>query len=503
MKTFILILHEAGKLLAQTLLFLWEVLTDSLTILWDALNTPKAHTATFGKETDIASRFNKGFLISKHRRLTLRKSFENLMLCAPTGAGKTTRFIIKQLLLLKNCSIIVNDPSGEVYAKTSGYLSQFFKLKIINFSDSKVSFGYNLLSRIKSKQDINKIADLLVRASLESGKGNDPFWGLQTRALLSICIRIVLYQSEPYRNMANVLHMVKLFSAEPKTTDYIVVQSKDEQLLLDYKAMVAMPEKTRQNIVASATASLQIFESEEIARMTAIDHIQLEELRKTPTIVFLHNKIGDMKFITTLQSIFFTQLYTYLLDHLPKKDELPIHIIMEEASSLYIEGLPIFISNTRKHQVSNFLCVQSLQQLKSQYGDDALSIFANCGTRLFLPGTSDLQTLKEIEVLSGKTTVKNKEGKEVVKSLVTIDEARRLKENRTLILSGNVPIIKGYSSPYYKSYKYKKLTALPPKPFVQYIPDMPVPLLTIRKATSKAKPNHTPSKTKRDEKGEK
>ena len=50
MKTFILILHEAGKLFAQLLLFFWEVFADTLTTLWDALNTPKAHTATFGKK---------------------------------------------------------------------------------------------------------------------------------------------------------------------------------------------------------------------------------------------------------------------------------------------------------------------------------------------------------------------------------------------------------------------------------------------------------------------
>lgn len=474
--------------------FLGYVLGDTFNSMSDTFSKQEGYTATFGKETDIASRFNKGYVISKHRRLTLKKSFENVILCSQTGGGKTSRYIIKQLLELKNCSILLNDPSGEIYTTVSGYLSQYFSILTLNFSDSSVSSGYNFLAECKTGQDVNKIADILVRATIDKGNSNDPFWGLQSRNTASIFIRLVLHQPEEYRTMLTVLHLVKVFASQPKVIDLMVVRTKDEKLILDYKTLVAMPEKTRQNVLATTLAALSCFDNEELARVCSYHTINLNKTRKIPTIIFLLNKIGSMEFTSIPQSIFFTQFYNHYFEYLPQKDDLPLHIILEEASSLYIKGFPTYICNTRKHQISNFICTQSLQNLKSQYGEASQTIFANCGVKIFLPGITDVQTLKEIEVLSGKTTVQTKDGKEITKQLVTVDEARLLPDNRTLILSGNTPIIKGRSSPYFKSFKYKRRTSLPPKPLTGDIPDGSVPLIDINSLKPKPKGSNENSK---------
>ena len=445
------------------LLGIWHVLSDAVLALFDRAHN-KAFQAEFGKETDIASRFNKGLLISRHRKLSRRKSCENVLLAGPTGSGKTTRLLLKNLYTLKNCSIVVNDPSKELYQLSSGYLSQFFTIKTLNFSDSSVSSGYNILSRIKKSNDINKIAHLLVAATIDKNN-SDPFWSLQTKALLSILIRLVLYQPEQYRNMANVLYILHTFAADPEKVDEWIVKTGDEKLLLDYKSMVATPEKTLQNIVASAKAALQLFEDDEIAKVTAHDSIDFEQIRQQPTIIFLHNSISEQKYISILNSIFFEQLYGFLLQKLPEKQELDLFIILEEASSLFIPVLPVAIANTRKHRVSNLLCVQSKQQLATFYKDDAENISSNCVTKIFLPGITSMETLRDIETLSGKAVHKDKRGTERVKPLITIDEIRRLPDSRTLILSSNHPLIKGRTSPYYHSYfkylKYARISAIP------------------------------------------
>src|SRR5476651_1428386 len=101
----------------------FSVLGDLGNSLADAFEKQNGFNAAFGNESDIASRFNKGFLISKHRKLTRRKSYENILLSGPTGSGKTTRLLLKNLFALKNCSMVVNDPSKELFLLASGYLS--------------------------------------------------------------------------------------------------------------------------------------------------------------------------------------------------------------------------------------------------------------------------------------------------------------------------------------------------------------------------------------------
>ena len=386
--------------IAKALLLLFGILGDAFNSFVDFCEKKQGFSAEFGSETLISSRLNKGLIISKNRKLTRRKSFENVLLAGQTGSGKTTRLLLKMLYELKHCSIVVNDPSKELYLLASGYLSQFYKIQTLNFSNSNESSGYNILGRINRPNGINKVADLLVRQTIDKN-ASDPFWSLQSKALLSIFIRLALYQPKEYQNMANVLHLLNHFAANPKKIDLLIVKT-DPKLILDYKALIANSEKTLQNIVASAKAALQLFDDPEIAKTTAFDSIDFEQLRKEPTIIFLHNSVADMKYVNTLNGIFFEQLYGHILLKLPEKKDLDLFIILEEASSLYVPMLPVAIANTRKHRCGNVICVQAPGFLETLYKTDAPNITANCVTKIFLPGQTSMEVLKEIETLSGK-----------------------------------------------------------------------------------------------------
>jgi type IV secretion system protein VirD4 len=456
--------------------FVFSLIGDFLLAIVDVFSKSEGLNAAFGSERLIASRWNQGFVISKNRKLTRLKSYENILLSGPTGSGKTSRYLLKNLYTLKNCSLLINDPQKELIQLASGYMKDHFNILTINFSDSSVSAGFNPFSRIKKANDVHKLADLLIATTLEKGNG-DVFWKLASVNLTQVLIRILLYQSKEYHNIANLIRLLHFFAVDPSKVDAWVANTNDEKLIIDYKGIIATPEKTLQNVVASVKAALQLFDDPQIARTTAYDTIDFEELRKIPTAIFLNNTLGDQRYISILNSIFFEQFYAFALETIPKKDELSIFVILEECASLYIPMLPQVTATCRKARVGNLLTVQAHAQLKSFYKDQAENIKANCRTKIHLTGQTSMEELKEIETLSGKYIYKDEKGVERAVPLITTDAIRMLPENRSLIISGHHPIIKGRSSPYYRSMIFSEYAKIPPISLKSIIPDEPIPML--------------------------
>jgi len=456
--------------------FILGLIADFFGAVMDAFHKQQGFNAEFGSERLIGSRFNKGFVYSKYRKLSRRTSHSNFLITGITGKGKSTRLIIKSLLTLHNCSLIIHDPSMELYNLTSGHLSKHFVVKTLNFSDDTLSAGFNLLSRIKKPNDVNKLAHILVATSLDKGSG-DPFWSLASKKLLQIIIRVVLLQPQQYHNIANVIQVLQHFSADPQKVDAWVAASGDEKLILDYKALISTPERTLQNVVASLSAALETYDTPAISKVCSCDTIDFERIRQTPHAIFLHNSIADQAFLSTLTSVYFEQFFNFILERLPQKNDLDVFNILDEASSLKIPLLPLFLANCRKFRCGNLLSIQGKNQLKSFYRNDAETVTSNCLTRLYLPGISDVDELREIETLAGKCTYKDKHGAEKTKQLITSDEIRQLPDNRTLILSGNHPLIHGRSSFYFHSMLFRKYTGIPPVPMKSDIPDGPIALL--------------------------
>ncbi|MGV3598229.1 MAG: type IV secretory system conjugative DNA transfer family protein [Bacteroidota bacterium] len=417
----------------------------------------------FGAITLIGSVFNRGLLVSTYHKLTKRQSYQNVLISGPTGSGKTSRLLIPMLMsLIKDgkSTVIVNDPSGEIFQNIATYASKTHTIKTLNFSNSAKSSGYNILSRVTTFSGINKVSEMLTRISLGEST-SDKFWELQTKSLLRVLLSILLHQNEEYKNMANLKRLLNAFAINPQSLIPLVEQCKSPDLHTDFTALCATPEKTLQNIVASAQASLEIFTDPEIAQVTSYDSIDFQELRRTPTILFLHNSIGDMRYISPIQSIFFEQLYSFLLQSLPELNDLDIAIILEEASSLHIPVLPIAISNTRKSRVVNVICIQSHSQLRDTYHDSATSILSNCVTKIMLPGQTDIDALKELEMLAGHYQDNSKDRNQATQSIISASEIRMIKDDEILILSSNKPLIKATTKPYYKSIRFNWPTQLP------------------------------------------
>ncbi|MDB5124814.1 MAG: hypothetical protein JWP94_2943 [Mucilaginibacter sp.] len=463
------------NILAAVLQFIISVIGRFCTALVDEFTNPKGDNAKFYPVSAIASLFNRGFVVAgNHFKITRKASFSNAAIVGVTGSGKSTRLIIPTALSLTDCSLLIHDPSQEIGEATIARRAQLGPVKVINFANEEVSEGYNPVSRCTNEYEISKLSHQLVFTSDKSNA--DDYWQLSSKDLLKTMIMLLFHQPPEYRNIRNVIHVVNTFGSDPKTVDTWIARSKDDKLIENYKAIISTPQKTLQCTVASLRSMLECFDTPTISRVTSCDTIDFDSLRTQQQTIYLQNSITDLSVLSTLTSLFFQQFYSHVLQRLPRKNDLDIFCLLDEMSSLRVPLMPLALANCRKFRVGNLCVIQGKSQLRRFYKDDADSILSNCLTKIYLPGISAVDELREIEALSGKYTyIEN--NREKTKSLATIDEIRQLRKNRALILHQNLPIIKARITPYYRSLIYRRYTSLPPVTLTSKIPNRPIPLL--------------------------
>jgi len=126
-------------------------------------------------------------------RLSTRVSFQNVCVIASVGTGKTTRYIIPNVLdkAKQNCSIVVNDPKGEVHDVTSGYMkAQGFEVLVINPENLSQSAFFNPLAEAKTDIEIEQVAEILIKAGT-GGQAKDPIWDNGAIRLVSVLLKIL------------------------------------------------------------------------------------------------------------------------------------------------------------------------------------------------------------------------------------------------------------------------------------------------------------------------
>mgnify|MGYP000235813572 FL=1 len=434
------------------------------------LQSPKELEAFLGSR-------NTGLLIDGAQgRLSERESFQNVCVIARVGAGKTSRYIIPNVLdkASQKCSIVVNDPKGEVFAETSGFMqSKGFKIIAINPEDLPNSASFNPLLETKNDIEIEQVAEILIKAGSGSS-AKDQFWDNGAIRLISVLLKLLQRagrQDPAYYTLGNLYHLLQNFGSDGTPLDEFVIQwaydpsnPDDSTLWEEWKGATTGNSNAVQSFALTALTALRAFTNRNLVTLTASSSVDREEIRRKKTAIYLSTPPHLTEYYGFWTSVFFRSVFNASMRQMPGPGTLPLYVLYDEFGHSTIPSFVSVANTIRGYKVSLSIVLQSLSQLSSRYGADyARSIQGGFMTYLAYAG-SDQDTARFFEAIAGKVVdVRREKIENVIQqrqeyNLLNADEVRRIGDTQAILVSANRHPALLETTPYFVHRQYSKIS---------------------------------------------
>lgn len=435
-----------------------------------------ARLLSSGETSTLLAPRNTGLLIDgQDGRISERESFQNVCVVARVGAGKTSRYIIPNVLdkAKRNCSIVVNDPKGEVFSETSGYLqARGYKVIAINPEDLGQSSTFNPLLEARTDIEIEQIAEILVKAG--AGNSKDEFWNHGATRMVSVLLKLLQragYVDPSYYTLGNLYHLLQNFGQDGSPLDDFVIKwaydpsnPDDASLWEEWKGAVTGNPNAVQSFALTALTALKAFTNKNLVELTASSSFSLETIRNEKTAVFFITPPHLAEYYGFWTSVFFRSVFNAAMRKMPDRNTLPLYILYDEFGHSTIPSFVSVANTIRGYKVSLSIVLQSLSQLSARYGRDyAQSIQGGFTTYLAYSG-SDQETARFFEAVSGKVIEVRKDKVEDITqqrheyNLLNADAIRRIGDTQALLVSANKNPAIIETTPYFQSRKYARVS---------------------------------------------
>ncbi len=414
-----------------------------------------------------------GLILSPRCRLTQRDSFTNLALVAPTGSGKTTRYVIPNVLAAEG-SVLVTDPSGEIFAQTSGHLRERgFRIQVLQPADLKHSLRFNPLHYWRTPQELRQLASILALSG--SNGRSDPFWTVSAVNVLYLVLSALVNVPErSYINLANLRWLLNHLGAREDSGMHSFMsrhlEQQDSRVFSEYLAFCATEPKVRASIIASARAALELWSDPEVCRFTASNTIDLEPLRHRHTAIYIIVPEHQVTYFSLLLNLFYSACFAHCLRS-DATELLPVFFFLDEFGNLgRIQNFASIITTLRKRRCSVSIILQALSQLETIYGRaEARTISSGgCANKLFYSGL-DLETARYVEQMLGQNTEYDttfggisEHARTIGVPLMSADQIRMLREDEGILISGRERPAKFVMPPCFRVEQQRRLIQKPP-----------------------------------------
>lgn len=333
------------------------------------------------------------------------KSNNNVMVVGSPGTGKTRNYVMTNLCDENDSSIVLLDPKGELFSQTSRMMEdKGYKVLRLDFNEpSKSTCKYNPLKYLHCSDDITYLSNVFVTSGKSLNTKADPFWDRSSIMMLTSLIAYLhKYCPEKQQTLSSVLKFLRAagsnvsgspteyYSKLDLIFDEISERDPDSFALRQYCHFKLGASRTIQSILISLSSDLLTYTSPEMEELLSKDTVNIPSLGRKKTVLYVVSSDIDRS-KDTLINIFFNQLFKELYHEADNRDnhslKIPVQVYLDDlGTNLKIDRLDSLLASCRSRGIGCSVILQSIGQLKREYGDAFDAITNSCQSFLYLGG---------------------------------------------------------------------------------------------------------------------
>ena len=394
----------------------------------------------------------------------------HFVMFGPTGSGKSKTFFMRMIRgVLKNSSVLVYDPKGELFEQTAAGARRVLRLDLNN---PERSDRWNFIPQCRENPAFTcQLAGMMLGAENRHKTSQDPFWGeAEQLALTAILLHLAFVYEEKAIPAFAADFLIGLGGKE----DAFAAALETSPSFFAKQAFFAFrrsPPQTHGSVLIGLYNKLRPFTLAPTRMVTAAPTeeetengcrmIDFRELRRKGTAVYLVVSEGAAEIYKEFIATFLGQAVLEMRLDGVNEPETPCFVLIDEAYQLNVSEVKRISGIGRGRGVGLGLGYQDLPQMYDQYGkEQANAILGTVMTKIFLPGLDDV-TAEYASKQLGDTTIYAKTfqdfpGKksdniryaEQKRSLMHAGEVRQIAaHNELLIVNDTAPPIKAAYPP--------------------------------------------------------
>lgn len=430
--------------------------------------------------------------------LDIKGRFEGILVPGPTGSGKTSRFLINNIIgdADGNASAVVLDrKTDEDIADIVGYSWVRRGKQVVYFNPYKWKMKLNPLWLIKpdftSQETFDQIKEIIesIFGSYFANVGEmkpdtDHFIGREYRLICATLKAILLLPLE-YRNLPMLLDAMK---QTPEELQRFIASTGNEHVIDEFRFFANANRQEQINAMQGMYRKLQFLDGPLVRESLSRNDWDFDDFFKKPTLFIIKAELNrpDMAILASL-FIRMLQLRNYAYAERCKGDPegpRPIWYYLDEFAHLNLPDIHKFATTIRSSRGGLVIMVQDADDLREYMkkfrSGSPKALESSLRTVIVLPGCHQ-DMCKEISEIAGKTVFMQstrtrgvfdmfrfdyRENAELA-PLLTPDSIHYMKKDMCLIMSREVRPFWAKQIPYFTDLKLRMLLN---KPFNYYMP---------------------------------
>jgi type IV secretion system protein VirD4 len=395
------------------------------------------------------------------------------MFIAPSGSGKTSGFVIPNVLRF-NGSCVVLDIKGEIFQATGARRAAMGdEVFVFDPENPDKSHSYNPLRRAARADNLDRRWEEVIQVATQmfdspSSSAQGFMGGVE--GMFCAMAMLAIKRKRPY--ISEILRLVKTTKQkdyEKMAEEVGYARAADEFLNLASEESKIL----RSTISVMNNSGLQLWRNPSVARATQGNDINFEDLRRHPTSIYFSVPGKKVKEFRTLIRLFFLDLVNTIETVEPGEDEpFKVLMLLDEFQRLgHLERVVEAYDTMRSFGGRIIVISQTLSRLQDIYGHEGVrAMLANAGTQMFA-ASEDSEVREHVSRSIGdKTVMSNSKSRALGKfemgsisereeglRLLRPEHVGRLDENEVVLLrEGKMPVlankIRYFEDPYFMQF---------------------------------------------------